>query len=48
MATFEDNKAISTLMASAKYSDLSLVCGGREFAVHRTIICPRSPFFDVA
>jgi hypothetical protein len=48
MAAAEHGKAMNLLMESKKYSDLTLLCGGREFAVHRAIVCPRSPFFDAA
>jgi hypothetical protein len=40
--------AMSQLLQSAKYSDLVLACGGREFRVHRAVVCPHSSFFDHA
>jgi len=36
------------LLEAGKYSDLSIVCGSRKWAVHRAIICSRSGFFDGA
>jgi hypothetical protein len=32
-------------LESGEYSDFLIVCGGREFHVHRVIICPRSSYF---
>ncbi|KAL1988810.1 hypothetical protein VTN96DRAFT_7694 [Rasamsonia emersonii] len=32
-------------LESGEYSDFVIVCGGREFNVHRIIICPRSSYF---
>jgi hypothetical protein len=48
MAATEHIKVMKLLLQSAKYSDLTLVCRGREFPVHRAIVCPHSPFFDAA
>ncbi|KAL8684852.1 MAG: hypothetical protein Q9224_006099 [Gallowayella concinna] len=39
---------MASLFKSAKYSDLTLVCGGREFQVHRAIVCAASKFFAAA
>ncbi|CAG7941026.1 unnamed protein product [Penicillium salamii] len=30
------------------YSDLTVVCGGDEYAVHKCIVCTRSTFFAKA
>ena len=38
--------ALTSLLTSSKYSDLALECGGKEFKVHRAILCPRSPVFE--
>ncbi|KAF2104551.1 hypothetical protein NA57DRAFT_51371 [Rhizodiscina lignyota] len=40
--------ALSTLLEAGKYSDLTIKCGARKFAVHRALICSRSGFFDGA
>jgi hypothetical protein len=48
MAATEYIKAMKLILQSAKYSDLTLVCKGREFPVHRAIVCHHSPFFDAA
>lgn len=46
MAAAEHFKIMGTLLKSAKYSDLTILCQGRKFLVHRAILCPSSPFFD--
>jgi hypothetical protein len=40
--------SMSQLLQSAKYSDLVIACRGREFAVHRAVVCPQSSFLDKA
>ncbi|OXV05408.1 hypothetical protein Egran_06824, partial [Elaphomyces granulatus] len=41
-------EAMNLLLKSAKYSDLTLVCEGKEFYVHRAVLCPKPTFFDAA
>ena len=36
------------LLEIGKYSDLTILCGEKKYAVHRAIICSRSGFFDGA
>lgn len=48
MAATNHIAAMSRLLQSAKYSDLVLACKGREFSVHRAVVCPHSSFFDNA
>ncbi|KAI9832043.1 MAG: hypothetical protein M1819_004587 [Sarea resinae] len=33
---------------TGQYSDLTIICGSRQFKVHRNIVCPQSKFFEVA
>lgn len=40
--------ALATLLEQGRYSDLTIKCGPRRYAVHRAIICSRSGFFDGA
>ena len=39
---------IKSVFESSKYSDLIIRCKGKEFKVHRMILCPRSTFFAAA
>jgi len=40
---------ISTdIYESGDYSDLTVICGGDVYKVHKAIICPRSDFFSKA
>jgi hypothetical protein len=36
------------LFQSSKYSDMMIICRGREFPAHRAIVCTQSPFFAKA
>ncbi len=40
--------ALATLLEAGKYSDLTIICGEKRYAVHRAVICSRSGFFDGA
>ncbi|KAH6958091.1 BTB/POZ protein [Fusarium avenaceum] len=40
--------ALSTLLGSDKFSDMTIICGGREFKAHRAVVCTQSSFFDKA
>lgn len=40
--------ALSSLHLGGKYSDLTVLCKSRQWAVHRAIVCSRSGFFDGA
>ncbi|KAK5170575.1 uncharacterized protein LTR77_005163 [Saxophila tyrrhenica] len=40
--------ALSALHFGGKYSDLTITCNYRQWAVHRAIVCSRSGFFDGA
>lgn len=39
---------ISKLLGSGDYSDLTLVCEGETFKVHRAIVCSQSPVIAAA
>ena len=41
-------KLIRELMLSQKYTDMVLCCQGKEFKVHRAIICTQSPVLAAA
>lgn len=40
--------SLSSFLFSDKFSDMTIVCGGREFRAHRVIVCSQSPFFHQA
>ncbi|EWZ40999.1 hypothetical protein FOZG_06426 [Fusarium oxysporum Fo47] len=40
--------ALSTLLQSEKFSDITIICGERQFKTHRAVVCTQSPFFDKA
>ncbi|KAI5867909.1 hypothetical protein GGS23DRAFT_1228 [Durotheca rogersii] len=42
------HSCLAPLLQTGRYSDFSIQCGGRQFNVHRAIVCTQSPFFDVA
>lgn len=37
-----DSTTAGKLLSSEKYSDLTIVCQGRQFKVHKAILCPQS------
>lgn len=39
---------MASLLSSGRYSDLTVACRGREFHVHRVILCSASKFFAAA
>ncbi|KGO38935.1 Uncharacterized protein PEX1_049590 [Penicillium expansum] len=39
---------LASIRFDSKYSDLTIVCGDEEHAVHKCIVCPRSGFFAEA
>lgn len=40
--------ANSSLLESGEYSDFIIRCGGKDFKVHKVIVCPQSSFFKAA
>ncbi|KAF4439482.1 hypothetical protein F53441_12589 [Fusarium austroafricanum] len=40
--------ALSNILCSEKFSDMTIICGEREFKAHRAIVCTQSSFFDKA
>ncbi|KAI1196251.1 hypothetical protein F5X97DRAFT_220570 [Nemania serpens] len=40
--------SLKRLYANGDYSDLTIVCNGKHYEVHKCIICPRSEFFAAA
>ena len=42
------NSNVESLLTTGAYSDLTLICQGHEFFVHRAILCPRSPVWAAA
>ncbi|KAH7625221.1 hypothetical protein SMAC4_12941 [Sordaria macrospora] len=40
--------SLKGLYSSGEYSDLVISCGGREYHVHRAIVCTQSEFFSAA
>jgi speckle-type POZ protein len=36
------------LMKSGQFSDLKLVCQGKEFNIHKLVACPQSPVIAAA
>ncbi|KAI0813169.1 BTB/POZ protein [Xylaria sp. FL0064] len=42
------NSAIAGLLDSGAFSDLTLVCKGRQFYVHKNIVCSQSPVINAA
>ncbi|KAJ4127771.1 hypothetical protein NW768_008044 [Fusarium equiseti] len=43
--TGEHGTSMSCLLEEGKYSDLTIECGEDSYAVHKAIVCTRSPFF---
>ncbi|KAF5689029.1 hypothetical protein FDENT_4531 [Fusarium denticulatum] len=40
--------SLATLIHSEKFSDMTIICGERQFKTHRAVVCTQSPFFDKA
>jgi hypothetical protein len=43
-----DLSGLAQLMGSDKYSDLTFVCEGQKFKVHRAVVCTQSPVIAAA
>ncbi|KAF5233474.1 hypothetical protein FAUST_8159 [Fusarium austroamericanum] len=46
--TGEHGQALSKLLMTGTYSDLTITCGKDKYAVHKAIVCSRSPLFAAA
>ncbi|KAK7214707.1 hypothetical protein V2G26_002710 [Clonostachys chloroleuca] len=44
----ELTSSLQRLFSSGSYSDLTILCGGSQYKVHRALVCPRSSFFEAA
>ncbi|VUC32711.1 unnamed protein product [Clonostachys rosea] len=44
----ELTSSLQRLFKNESYSDLTILCGGSQYKVHRALICPRSSFFEAA
>ncbi|KAM0408862.1 hypothetical protein ACHAPD_011867 [Fusarium lateritium] len=44
----EHDESLSKLLDTGAYSDLTITCGTDTHAVHKAIVCTRSPFFAAA
>ncbi|KAI0147302.1 BTB/POZ protein [Xylariaceae sp. FL1272] len=44
----ELKQCLKRLYTHGDYSDLTILCGGREFHVHKALVCPQSAFFTAA
>jgi hypothetical protein len=47
-APFLGTTEFGRLFDSGEYSDLKLVCEGREFKVHKVVVCTQSPVLAAA
>jgi hypothetical protein len=43
-----DDAVLAQLLQTGKYSDMTLVCAGKEFKLHRNIVCPQSSVIAAA
>ncbi|KAJ5105785.1 hypothetical protein NUU61_003132 [Penicillium alfredii] len=48
MALSAFQATMKDLLANGKYSDMVISSQGRDFAVHRAVVCSQSTFFDAA
>ncbi|KAL7792146.1 hypothetical protein V8C37DRAFT_380910 [Trichoderma ceciliae] len=48
MGTIQGCIDFSQLMRSGQFSDLTLVCQGQDFKIHKLVACPQSPVFAAA
>ncbi|KAJ4269784.1 hypothetical protein NW762_001453 [Fusarium torreyae] len=48
ICTFSTRAPIHNLFLNGTYSDITIICGGREFKAHRAIVCTQCLFFENA
>lgn len=48
MAAVHAGVDFRTMLRSGQFSDLMLVCQGKEFKIHKVVACPQSPVLSAA
>ncbi|KAL5091713.1 hypothetical protein Trisim1_002927 [Trichoderma cf. simile WF8] len=48
MAAIHAGVDFKTMLRSGQFSDLTLVCEGKEFKIHKVVACPQSPVLSAA
>ncbi|KAM0257340.1 hypothetical protein ACHAQJ_004427 [Trichoderma viride] len=48
MAIIQNGVDFASLLQSGQFSDLTVVCKGQEFKIHKLVACPQSPVFAAA
>jgi hypothetical protein len=48
MAAVHAGVDFKTMLRSGQFSDLTLVCEGKEFKIHKVVACPQSPVLSAA
>ncbi|TAQ85562.1 hypothetical protein B7494_g6119 [Chlorociboria aeruginascens] len=48
MSATRSDMILAKMMESGQFTDLKFVCNGREFKVHKAVVCPQSPVINAA